>query len=163
MRLSNKSKIGLYNFLLTAINLLFLIGIFAFLLEIFKFKILGNEQYLLLIIPCGLYLFFILRGKQIFEYDSDGEAVNFKNRSVIPIFNTKISDEFPKYKVVKYEITTFFFVRRLYITITSKKKNFITLKYDISYLSKKELNDLKFSLNKIVKQNLEKEKLEITQ
>ena len=41
----------------------------------------GGEEVLFLIIPFCLLLLFILRGRQIFEYDSDGEAVNFKNRN----------------------------------------------------------------------------------
>lgn len=163
MRLSNKAKAPLYNFYLTIINLTVFLGIFAFLLEIFKFNILGNEQYLLLIIPFLILFLFILRGNQIFEYDSDGEAINFKNRNIFPFFTKKVSDEFPKYKVVKYEIKNYFLYKRLYLTITSKKKNFITLKYDISYISKKELSDLKFSLNKVIKNNRELAKLDVTQ
>lgn len=163
MRLTNRNKAPIYNFVLTVLNLLLALGIVAFLLEIFRFKRLGNEQYLLLIVPVLLLAVFLLRGKQIFEYDSDGEAINFKNRNILPFLNKSVSDEFPKYKVLKYEIANFIFVKRLYITISSKKKNTITLKYEISYLTKKEVSDLKFSLNKVVKQNLEKEKSEQTQ
>ncbi|SFH88184.1 hypothetical protein [Halpernia frigidisoli] len=163
MRLSNKSKVPLYNFYLTVINLLLFAGIIAFLLEILRFNILGNEQYLLLIVPVLLLAIFILRGKQIFEYDSDGEAINFKNRNIFPLFYKNVSDEFPKYKVIKYEVKDLIVLKRLYLTISSKKKNFIILKYDISYLTKKELNDLKFSLNKVIKNNREKEKLQLTQ
>lgn len=162
MRLSNRLKAPLYNFYLTAINLTVITGILAFLLEIFKFNMLGNEQYLLLIIPFSILLIFITRGNQIFEYDSDGEAINFKSRNVFPFFTKKVSDEFPKYKVVSFEIIDLIFLKRLYLTINSKKKNFITLKYDVSYLTKKELNNLNFSLNKIVKYNLEKANSEIT-
>lgn len=68
-----------------------------------------------------------------------------------------LSDEFPKYKLKKLEVINAFIFRRLYVSISSKKTNMIILKYDISYLSKKELNDLKLSLNKVIKQNKERE------
>jgi hypothetical protein len=163
MRLSNKAKIPTYNFLLTMVNLFVFAGILAFLLEIFRFNILGYEQYLFLIIPFLLLTIFILRGKQIFEYDSDGEAINFKNRNIIPFFTKNVSDEFPKYKVVNFEIKNYIFYKKLYLIISSKKKNFITLKYDISYLTKKELGDLRLSLNKVIKSNRDNAKSELNQ
>ena len=64
-----------------------------------------------------------------------------------------MNDEFPKYKLLKYEILDLLFVRRLYIILRSKKSKEVMLKYDISYLTKKELNDLKFSLSKVSKEN----------
>ena len=163
MRLSNRRKTPLYNFFLAVINLVLFGGVLVFLLEIFKLNLLGNEKYLLLIIPMLLYLIFILRGRQIFEYDSDGEAINLKNRNIITFLGNNISDEFPKYKVVNFIIRNFIFYKKLYLTISSKKKNFITLTYDISYLTKKELNDLKLSLHKVIKINRDQAKSEITQ
>ena len=119
--------------------------------------------FLLLIIPFTVLLVFILKGNQIFEYDSDGEAINFKNRNIFPFFTKKISDEFPKYKVLDYNISSILFFRRLYVSISSKKKNVIVLKYDICYLTKKEISDLKFSLNKVVQKNRDTAKPEINQ
>ena len=162
MRLSNRAKIPQYKFFLTIINITVFGGVSGFLLEIFKFNLLGNIHYLLLIVPFSLVTIFVLRGKQVFEYDSDGEAINFKNRNIVPFYSKVINDEFPKYKVVKYEIKNYILYKKLYLTITSKKKNFLTLKYDIAYLTRKEINDLKFSLNKICKNNRDKAKLEIT-
>ncbi|SEF58373.1 hypothetical protein SAMN05421847_0381 [Halpernia humi] len=163
MRLSNRNKAPLYNFFLTFLNLIVGLGVILFLLEIFRFNILGNEQYLLLIIPISLLVVFLLMGKQIFEYDSDGEALNLKNRSIIPFLRKVVNDEFPKYKVLKFEIVNFGLIKRLYLTISSKKSHSIILKYEISYLTKKEINDLKFSLNKVIKQNRLIEKSEQTQ
>lgn len=111
----------------------------------------------MLIIPTLLLAVFYVRGRQVFEYDSDGEALNFKNRNVLSFLDKALSDEFPKYKLKNYEIINAIIFRRLYISISSKKTNVIMLKYDISYLSKKELNDLKFSLSKVIKQNKETE------
>ncbi|WP_417431743.1 hypothetical protein [Halpernia sp.] len=138
------------------------VSVFAYLLDIFKFNILGFSKYILLLISILLYGIFILRGKQIFEYDSDGETLNIRNRNIIVLFSEIKNDDFPKYKLVKFEIKDFIIYKRLYITITSKKKNFITLKYDISYLTRREKRDLKFSLNRISRFNREKAKFDTT-
>jgi hypothetical protein len=46
-------------------------------------------------------------------------------------------------------------MKRLYITISSKNNGTTLLKYEISYLTRKELADLRFSLNKVTKTNKE--------
>ncbi|MBH1959876.1 MAG: hypothetical protein I8H68_07175 [Flavobacteriia bacterium] len=155
MRLTNRNKAGFYNFISTTILLIFVFGCGAFFMDLFKFDFLGKgTTALLIIVPSFLGLIFYLRGRQIFEYDSDGEALNFKNRNVL-FYQKAISDEFPKYKLVSYEIIDVLILRKLYISVSSKKNKVITLKYDISYLSKRELKDLKFSLSKVIKENQE--------
>ncbi|MFP7655137.1 MULTISPECIES: hypothetical protein [Chryseobacterium] len=156
MRLSNRNKAPGYNFINTLLIMFLIAGIVSFFLEEYKFNILGSESYLLIIVPVIMLLAFHLTGRQIFEYDSDGEALNFKNRNIIPFLDKPLSDEFPKYKLIKYEIVNLLFVKRLYITISSKNSGSTMLKYEISYLTTKEVNDLKFSLNKVVKANNEK-------
>ena len=153
MRLSNRNKAGLYQFMSTLVIMTFLGGIVVFLLERYVYHYLEWSAYFLLIIPTIILVIFYIRGRQIFEYDSDGEALNFKNRNVILFLDKHLSDEFPKYKVIGFEVFDFILFKKLYIKITSKKSNAITLKYDISYLTKKELNDLKFSLSKVTKEN----------
>lgn len=155
MRLSNRNKAGLYNFLNTVFLMFFVGGVAAFLLERYKFDIIGWESYIFLIVPTLFLVIYYLRGRQIFEYDSDGEALNFKNRNIIPFLDKPASDEFPKYKLQKYEVVNAIVLKRLYITISSKKNHSIVLKYDISYLTNKELRDLKYSLNKVIKENKE--------
>lgn len=155
MRLNNRNRAGFYNFISTAILLLFTLGFGAFFMELFNFDFLGKGiTALLIIIPVVLGLIFFLRGRQIFEYDSDGEALNFKNRNVL-LYEKHISDEFPKYKLVSYEIIDVLFFRKLFIKVSSRKNKVMTLKYDISYLNKKEVKDLKFSLSKVIKENQE--------
>ncbi|WP_332021977.1 hypothetical protein [Kaistella sp.] len=155
MRLNNRNKAGFYNFISTTILLIFVLGCGAFFMELFKFDFLGRgTTALLIIVPSIFGLIFYLRGRQIFEYDSDGEALNFKNRNVL-FYEKAISDEFPKYKLISYEIIDALIFRKLYVNISSKKNKIITLKYDVSYLSKKELKDLKFSLSKVIKENKE--------
>lgn len=155
MRLNNRNKSGLYNFLMTLLLMLLIAGIIGFLLERYKFDILGWESSFLIILPVLLLAIFFIRGRQIFEYDSDGEALNFKNRNIIFFLDKPLNDEFPKYKLMKYEVVNALIFKRLYITISSKKNNATTLKYDISYLTKKQLMDLKVSLSKVVRTNQE--------
>lgn len=156
MRLNNREKIPLYNFY----NILFigivLLGIGLFILEKIKFNLLGLQEYLLLFLPMVLIVIYYYRGRQVFEYDSDSESLTIKNRRIGFLFSGNSNDEFPKYKVQSYQILNVILYKKLYITIHSKKHQNVTLKYDISYLTKKQRNDLKFSLSKIIKVNKEK-------
>lgn len=153
MRLSNKRKAPYYNFIHTLLLMIFFVGIIIFIFERYAYDILGLEEYLLITIPFLLLIIFYISGKQIFEFDSDGEGLTIKNRHVLPYFFPAISDEFPKYKLQSYNVVDAFILSRLYLKITSKKSSAIILKYDISYLTKKELGDLKFSLSKVISQN----------
>ena len=155
MRLSNRSRIPIYNFVFTLINVLILIGLAGFILEKTRLAMFGNESVLFVLLPVVLLILFLVRGRQIFEYDSDGEAVNFKNRNIIPFLSKEIRDEFPKYKILSYEVVNAIVFKKLYIKIKSKKEHIAVLKYDISYLTDKEIKDLKFSLKKIIKANRE--------
>ncbi|AYZ12405.1 hypothetical protein V2E39_05075 [Chryseobacterium arthrosphaerae] len=156
MRLSNRNKASVYNSLSTLLLMMVVFGILVFMANKYRFNALGNESYLLIIVPVFLLVIFHLSGRQIFEYDSDGEALNFKNRNVIPFLSKPLHDEFPKYKLIKYDVISMFFIKRLYITVSSKNSGSTMLKYQISYLTRKEVNDLKISLNKVVKANKEK-------
>ncbi len=156
MRLSNRNKSSVYSFINTLLIIFLLAGTAAYFLEEYRFDILGKESLVLILAPALLMLLFYLNGRQIFEYDSDGEALHFRNRNIIPFVQKPLSDEFPKYKLLKYEVIDLFFMKRLYITISSKNSGSTILKYEISYLTRKETQDLKFSLNKVVKTNNEK-------
>ena len=157
MRLSNRSRIPIYNFVLTLINVLIVIGLAGFILEKTRLAMFGNESILFVLLPVVLLILFLVRGRQIFEYDSDGEAVNFKNRNIIPFLSKEIRDEFPKYKILSYEVVNAIFFKKLFVKIKSRKEHqqAVILKYDISYLTDKEIKDLKFSLKKIIKANRE--------
>ena len=160
MRLSNRSRIPIYNFVLTLINVLIVIGLARFILKKTRLAMFGNESILFVLLPVVLLILFLVRGRQIFEYDSDGEAVNFKNRNIIPFLSKEIRDEFPKYKILSYEVVNAIFFKKLFVKIKSRKEHHqaIILKYDISYLTDKEIKDLKFSLKKIIKANREANK-----
>lgn len=75
---------------------------------------------------------------------------------LFPFCKKPLSDEFPKYKLQKFEVIDLFLMKRLYITISSKNSGSTILRYEISYLTKREISDLKISLNKVVKANKEK-------
>ena len=156
MRLTNKNKAPLYNFTLTFATLCLIIGCMMSFLNIIKLPVFGKMASisLLFIGVSGLVIIF-LRGRQIFEYDSDGEALNFKNHSIIPFLGKEAKDEFPKYKLVSFEIVNALIFKRLYIKITSKKHKESILKYDISYLTSSEIRDLKLSLQRTIKANKE--------
>lgn len=155
MRLSNRNKTSVYSFINTLLIMFLAAGAGAYFLEEHKFNILGKESMLLVAVPLFLIILFYLNGRQIFEYDSDGEALHFRNRNVIPFLQKPLNDEFPKYKLLKFEIINMVFMKRLYITISSKSNGTTILKYEISYLTRKEIADLKLSLNKVIKTNKE--------
>ncbi|MBS1550191.1 MAG: hypothetical protein JSS94_10070 [Bacteroidetes bacterium] len=154
MRLSNRQKVPLYNFFNTIIFMILALTITLYILEKLKFNLMGLEENLLLLVPVFLIGFLYLRGKQIFEYDSDGESITIKNRGLIYLLEKPLNDEFPKYKIVNYQIVNAILFKNLYLTINSKKHQKLTLKYNVSYLTKKEINDLKYSLSRIVKENM---------
>ncbi len=80
MRLSNRNKTGYFQFISTLTIVLFLAGLALFCLERYVYRYLGPESYFFVIIPTFILMIFYLRGRQIFEYDSDGEALNLKIR-----------------------------------------------------------------------------------
>jgi len=156
MRLSNRSKVPVYSFIYSLAGIVFILGIIAYILEINKFDIFGRKAWVLLVFPALMSLFLYLLGRPVFEYDSDGEALNFRNNHILYLLSKKnAKDEFPKYKLIKFNLVNVFFFKKLYIYINSKKSHVVILKYDISFLNKKQVKDLKFSLNKVLKLNKE--------
>ena len=156
IRLSNKKKTPLYRFFNIILLMILLGGCIGFIVDKIRFNILDEKSCFLIIVPIILLIVIHLHGRQIFEYDSEGEAIHFRNRNIIPFLNKPQSDEFPKYKLVKFDVFSVLFFKRLYITISSKNSGTTTLKYEISYLTRKEVNDLKTSLSKIIRANKEK-------
>ncbi|MFC4687188.1 MAG: hypothetical protein BGO86_11560 [Chryseobacterium sp. 36-9] len=156
MRLSNRNNTPLYSFIYSLVGIVFILGVIAYILEISKFDIFGKKAWILLAIPSLLFLLLYLLGRPVFEYDSDGEALNFRNSHILYLLSKKnLKDEFPKYKLIKYNVVNGLIFKRLYVYITSKKNHIIILKYDVSYLNTRQVKDLKFSLNKVVKTNKE--------
>ncbi|WP_379969668.1 hypothetical protein [Epilithonimonas sp. UC225_85] len=156
MRLSNRSRLPVYSFIYSLVGIIFILGVIAYILEINKFDVFGDKAWVILLIPALMFLLLYFLGRPIFEYDSDGEALNFRNNHILFIFSKKnAKDEFPKYKLIRYNIVNGLVFKRLYIYISSKKTHVLLLKYDISFLSRKQIKDLKFSLSKVIKANKE--------
>ena len=144
MRLSNRNRIPVFSFIYSLVGIIFILGVIAYILEINKFDIFGNKVWILLAIPLMLFLLLYFIGRPVFEYDSDGETLNFRNSHILYLLTKKnAKDEFPKYKLLKFNIVNVLFFKRLYVYISSKKSHVIILKYDVTFLSKKQLKDLK--------------------
>lgn len=156
MRLSNRKKVPVYNFFNILLLMILSGGCIGFIVDKMRFDILDEKSYILIIVPAILLIINYLYGRQIFEYDSEGEALHFKNRNIIPFIDKPLNDEFPKYKLIKFEMVSILFFSRLYLTVSSKNGGSAILKYETSYLTKKEVNDLKTSLNKVINANKEK-------
>lgn len=156
MRLSNRKKVPVYNFFNILLLMMLSAGSVCFIIDRMKFDVLEEKSYLLIIIPIILLIINYLYGRQIFEYDSQGEALHFRNRNIVPFIDKPLNDEFPKYKLIKFEMVSILFFRRLYVTVSSKNGGSAILKYETSYLTRKEVNDLKTSLNKVMNANKEK-------
>lgn len=156
MRLSNRKKVPVYNFFNILLLMMLSAGSVCFIIDRMKFDVLEEKSYLLIIIPIILLIINYLYGRQIFEYDSEGEALHFRNRNIVPFIDKPLNDEFPKYKLIKFEMISVLFFSRLYLTVSSKNGGSAILKYETSYLTKKEVNDLKTSLNKVINANKEK-------
>ncbi len=156
MRLSNRDRKPMFSFIYSLAGIIFILGIIAFILEINQFDIFGRKAWVLLAVPLLIFCVLYILGRPIFEYDSDGLALNFRNNHILYLLAKKnLKDEFPKYKLIKFNIIHVFFFKRLYVYITSKKSHVLILKYDISFLGRKQMKDLKFSLSKVVKTNRE--------
>lgn len=153
MRLSNKRKIGIYQFIGTAVIVFVIASVFIYFADRYILKSLGWKSLAMILLSLLSILIFYWRGKQIFEYDSDGETLILRNRSVLSFLGEDVNDEFPKYKILSYDIVNALIFKRLYIHIYSKKSQSLTLKYHISYLTDKEIRDLKISLQKVIKNN----------
>ncbi|WP_445430336.1 hypothetical protein [Chryseobacterium indoltheticum] len=156
MRLSNRKKVPVYNFFNILLLMMLSAGSVCFIIDRMKFDVLEEKSYLLIIIPIVLLIINYLYGRQIFEYDSEGEALHFRNRNIVPFIDKPLNDEFPKYKLIKFEMVSILFFSRLYLTVSSKNGGSAILKYETSYLTRKEVNDLKTSLNKVINANKEK-------
>jgi hypothetical protein len=156
MRLDNHKKVEV---IYQGISIVALIGIFgSFLFIFFGIIILGISNWLYL---AGFILIFLLARfyfSHSFQYDSDGEALNFRNDKVhlFGIFKSSPKKaEFPKRKLKNYRVKHKFVGKYLSLTLYSSRAESgqTKLEFDISLLSGSEIKELKRSLNKIVSLN----------
>ena len=104
----------------------------------------------------AVMVFVVYRGLPQFNYDSDGEVLNFTASEPNLKFLGKrfvSHSEFPKRKLSSYKIVTWPFRRTLTVYITSKEGGPKKQKIGISYLKGKEVRDLKRSLDRVLVTN----------
>ncbi len=139
---------------------IYIITLFILIISIVDDGISGTyknfiaEEYLLLVIFAILLMLFWL-GSPLFNYDSDGEVLIIESSepALISRFVGKhFSVEFPKVKLINFEINELMLRKTLYLYLRGKSKDTV-LKTPISYLSGKELLFLEKSLNKVLKNN----------
>lgn len=150
MRLNNRKRIPLFNFLLAVINVSLIIFLIVLLLEETDFALFGTLHGALAVLPAAALAVF-LRGRQVFEYDSNSDNVIIKNRGVVPFVRTPIYVEIDKSKVTSFSVRGIF-PRQLLLSV-KKNRTVEKLSFDLSYLNQKEVHDLKISLHRILKNN----------
>ena len=100
--------------------------------------------------------FLIYRGLPQFVYDSDGEVLNFTASEPNLRFLGKsfiTHTEFPKRKLDSYKISSLPFRRTITLAIDSKNGKPKRQKLGISYLKRKEVKDLRRSLDRVLVTN----------
>ncbi|WP_324719019.1 hypothetical protein [Salinimicrobium sp. HB62] len=102
----------------------------------------------------GIYIFIV--GKT-FEFDSDGETINFKSNGVLVsqfMHYREQRTEVPKSKLKDFRVENYFFYKRLHIFIHSRNsRGYRHYKYNITFLTGKKVKALKMSLAKILEKN----------
>ncbi len=155
MKLSNEKR----KFYFHSVNTLFVLALLF--LGFGLFITFGPIRMKLLLISIGvilLYFTHLWRGNPFFQYDSEGETLNFTNRNFYMLFgDPKVVKraEFPKRKLLGYKISKNPLKRRLVLIVRSKRTENERSKqvFDITYLNKSERKDLMRSLDKVMKRN----------
>lgn len=143
-------------------SFLYVLAVLTFLFDAVIANIDGSWGSMTKVSPyaLGLLAFLYYRGLPVFEYDSDGEVLNFTARdpNLQMISNSFVKHtEFPKRKLVRFEIKRYPFRRRLHLYIDSKNHSLKKQSVSISYLSRREVKDLNRSLLGVISRNKEKE------
>lgn len=167
MRINNK-RIKIY---IETLNILFLLGLtFSILLCFIPISIITEHVSPIYLVGGSLLGIIILHkmGHHHIEYSSEGEVLQLKTQDAFwtKYFpSSRVIVDFPKGKLVNFNIKKGFFHKKLELYVTSKRsQNGITkLSFNITFLSSSETNDLKRSLTKILKKNesLKEENLQV--
>ncbi len=159
MRINNK-RIDIY--IETIYTLLFIGLIFSIVLIFIPIPTVTRyiKPYFLVLGFGALIYGFYKYGHQHVEYSSDGEVLNLKTHDSfwIKYFpRNRVMVDFPKNKLLSFNVRRGILKRTLELYVTSRRSQsgFTKLTFNITYLSKNEVADLKRSLNKIVKKNKE--------
>ena len=140
------------------LKFIYLMCFMALAFDILMVNIDGSWGSFVKLSPFALVImvFLIYRGKPQFIYDSDGEVLNFTAsepnlKFLGRRFITHI--EFPKRKLASYKVRTWPFKRTLSVYIHSKDGTDRKHKISLSYLRKREVRDLKRSLDRVLVTN----------
>lgn len=102
----------------------------------------------------GVYIFIVGR---TFEFDSDGETINFKSNGALVsqfMHYREQRTEVPKSKLKDFKVDNYFFYKRLHIYIHSRNsRGYRHYKYNITFLTSKKVKSLKMSLAKVLEKN----------
>lgn len=102
----------------------------------------------------AIYIFIV--GKS-FDFDSDGETINFKSNGLLVskfLHYRENRTEVPKRKLKDFRVENYFFYKRLHIFIHSRnKRGYRHYKYNITFLTGKKIKSLKMSLAKVLEKN----------
>lgn len=145
------------------LNLIYILCAFSIVFDFLILNIDGSWRGIYKTSPyaIAILLFLIYRGLPVFNYDSDGEVLNFTAKEPnLGIFgNLAVTHfEFPKRKLHSFRINRYPLRRVLVVKIASKSGTFKKQSMAISYLNRRELKDLKRSLNGVLARNKERAK-----
>lgn len=102
----------------------------------------------------AIYIFIV--GKS-FEFDSDGETLNFKSNGLLVskfMHYREQRTEVPKSKLQNFKVENYFFYKVLHIYINSRnRRGYRHYKYNITFLTGKKIKSLKISLAKVLEKN----------
>ena len=143
------------------LRFIYILSAFSIVFDLIIFNIDGSWRGIYKTSPAaiGVLVVLIYRGLPQFSYDSDGEVLNFTAREPnLAVLGSLVVThfEFPKRKLAGYRIKRYPFRRVLVVTIKSKGGGKKKQRISISYLSRRELRDLKRSLSGVVAKNNEK-------
>lgn len=143
------------------LRFIYLLCLFIIIFDIIVLNIDGSWGSLTKLSPFAILVMLIIiyRGLPQFVYDSDGEVLNFTVREPnLTFLGSRFIKhiEFPKRKLDRYKINSYPLRRRLTLYIRSKENHIVRQTISISYLNKKELRDLKRSLDRVVSNNSKK-------
>ncbi|SDS43142.1 hypothetical protein [Christiangramia echinicola] len=156
MRFTNKTEVKIIPSIYIVLVAVFVTNIFVNI-EIMMSS--DNEQDLtfshflpnIITLLIGLY---VHRIGQTFDFDSDGETLNFKNNGV---FFSKFMEyrvkkaEFPKRKLGKFNFVDLGFYSALTIYISSKRKRgYRKYTFNTTFLTRKKKKGMVDSLNKVL-------------
>lgn len=138
--------------------LIYVLCLFVFVFDLVIINIDGSWSSVTKLSPFALVILVVIsyRGLPQFLYDSDGEVLNFTAREPNLAFLSQQfvkHIEFPKRKLSHYVIRRYPLRRKLVLYIRSKDNHLVRQAISISYLKRRELADLKISLDRVMAAN----------